>query len=326
MSVSTLSLRTPAELLAAVPYLLGFHPQDSLVVVAFRGRRVLLAARHDRPPPEERAGLLAHVAGVVARNGATGVTLVAYGPADRMDALVMLGADAMREADVRVLDLIRVHDGQFGSYLCREPGCCPSPLPPPDSPVAAAATYAGQVALPDREAMLDQVAPVDGPDRERMIAATERAQQRVDRLLGDVRTVRASVRRAGRRAVREAEGRYRAGAVLDDDEVAWLGVTLVETTVRDYAWARIGTQPWQLTLWTDVLRRVEPGYVPAAAGLAAWAAWRSGGGTLAWAAVERGRVHDPEYRMTGQIEQLLRIGVSPAEFDGLSPEPAEVRP
>ncbi len=326
MTVSTLSLRTPAELLAAVPYLLGFHPHDSLVVIAFRGRRVLLAARHDRPPPSERAGLLAHVARVVARHGATGVTLVAYGSADRMDALVMLAADAMRAADVRVLDLIRVHDGRYGSYLCREPGCCPSPLPPPDSPVAAAATYAGQVALPDRAAVLSQVAPVEGPSRERMVAATERAQLRVDGLFGDVRTVRASVRRAGRRAVREAEGRYQAGAVLSDDEVAWLGVTLVETTVRDYAWARIGTESWQVALWTDVLRRVEPGYVPAAAGLAAWAAWRTGSGTLAWAAVDRGRAHDPEYRMTGQIEQLLRIGVSPAEFGSLSPERAEVGP
>jgi hypothetical protein len=318
MTISTLSLRNPAELVSAVPYLLGFHPEDSLVVVAFRGRRVLLAMRHDRPPPEERAAMLGHVAGIVARQGATGVTLVAYGSADRMDALVMLAADAMRETDVRVLDLIRVYDGRYGSYLCREPGCCPSPLPPPDSPVAAAATYAGQVALPDRAAVLGQVAPVDGPERERMVAATERAQERITRQPGDVR---AFVRRAGRRAVREAERRYRAGAVLSDDEVAWLGATLVETTVRDYAWARIGTEPWQLTLWIDVLRRVEPGYVPAAAGLTAWAAWRAGAGTLAWAAVERGQAHDPEYRMTGQIEQLLRIGVSPAEFDDMAPAP-----
>lgn len=324
MTASTLTLRTPAELIAAVPFLLGFHPQDSLVVVAFRERRVLLAARHDRPPPEHRAELLTHLAGVMARQDPTGVTLVGYGPSAQLDVLMMRAADAMNEAGVRVLDVIRVHDGRFASYLCHDPTCCPSEVPPPHSPVAAAATYAGQVALADRDAVVAQVAPVDGPDRERMVAATERAQLRVTDLFGDGRMIRATVRRAGRRAVREAERRCRAGRSLTDDEVAWLGLTLIETTVRDYAWARIGTEPWHLTLWSDVLRRVEPGYVPAPAGLAAWAAWRSGAGALAWAAVERGRAHDPEYRMVGQIALLLRTGTSPAAFDDF-PEPVEVR-
>jgi hypothetical protein len=327
MTTSTLTLRSPAELIAAVPYLLGFHPQDSLVVVAFRGRRVLLAARHDRPPPGERPALLAQIAKVMARENPSGVTLVGYGPPEHMDVLMVLAASAMHEADVRVLDVIRVHDGQFASYLCHEPGCCPSPVPPPDSPIAAAATYAGQVALADRAELVAQVAPVDGPDRERMVAATERAQQRVTDLFGDGRLIRASVRRAGRHAVREAERRCRAGRSLTDDEVAWLGLTLIETTVRDYAWERIGTEEWHLTLWCDVLRRVEPGYVPAPAGLAAWAAWRSGTGALAWAAVDRGRAHDPEYLMVDQIAQLLRTGMSPATFPDFRPAvPVEVRP
>jgi hypothetical protein len=76
-----------------------------------------------------------------------------------------------------------------------------------------------------------------------------------------------------------------------------------------------------------VLRRVEPGYVPAPAGLAAWAAWRSGTGALAWAAVDRGRAHDPEYLMVDQIAQLLRTGTSPATFPDFRPAvPVEVRP
>lgn len=326
MTITAMTLRSPAELIAAVPYMLGFHPHDSLVVVAFRERRVLMAARHDRPPPEHRAAMLAHTADVVRRQSPTGVTLIGYGPPAEMDVLVVLAATAMREAGVRVLDAIRVHDGQFASYLCDKPGCCPSPVPPPDSAVAAAATYAGQVAQPDRAAVVARVAPVDGPHRERMVAATERAEQRIAELFGDGRTIRASVRRAGRRAVRDAERRYRAGRPGTDDEIAWLGLTLTETTVRDYAWERIGTEPWHLTLWTDVLRRVEPGYVPAPAGLAAWAAWRAGEGALAWAAVDRGQAHDPEYRMVNLIEQLLRTGTSPAAFDDFrSPAAVEVR-
>ena len=35
---AVLRMRDPGELLAALPYLLGFHPRDSLVVLAFGGR------------------------------------------------------------------------------------------------------------------------------------------------------------------------------------------------------------------------------------------------------------------------------------------------
>ena len=38
-----------ADLIAAVPYLLGFHPAQSLVVAAMRGERLVFAARCDLP-------------------------------------------------------------------------------------------------------------------------------------------------------------------------------------------------------------------------------------------------------------------------------------
>ena len=37
----------PAELLQAVPYLLGFHPADSLVLVGLHGGRLVVTARMD---------------------------------------------------------------------------------------------------------------------------------------------------------------------------------------------------------------------------------------------------------------------------------------
>ncbi|MFD0787811.1 DUF4192 family protein, partial [Micromonospora azadirachtae] len=61
-----LAVRSPADLLAAVPYLLGFHPADSVVVVAMRGRRVVFAARADLPDPaEDPVGPARHLANVV---------------------------------------------------------------------------------------------------------------------------------------------------------------------------------------------------------------------------------------------------------------------
>ena len=51
-----LTVRSPADLITAVPYLIGFHPTDSVVVVAMRGRRIVFAARADLPEPGDRPG------------------------------------------------------------------------------------------------------------------------------------------------------------------------------------------------------------------------------------------------------------------------------
>ena len=315
---STLTVRSSAELIAAVPFLLGFHPDDSLVVVAVRNRRVLFAGRYDLPPLDGAQELARHLAALIAREGVNGATLIGYGEATRVTPAVLRAAEAVAQTGIAVFDAIRVTDGQFWSYFCDEPGCCPSPCPPRDSAVAVAATYAGQVALPDRAALVEQIAPVTGAEREAMVAATARAQARVADVFGDdpddgfTRTLR----RAGRTAVRDAERRHRSGRLLTDDEVAWLGVTLVDPMVRDYAWERIGSQEWHLSLWTDVLRRVEPGYVPASAGLLSFAAWRQGLGALARVAADRALAHDPDYPMAQQLDELLNLGLSPAMVAG----------
>ncbi|HEX6075419.1 MAG TPA: DUF4192 family protein, partial [Micromonosporaceae bacterium] len=47
----SLRLRSASDLLAAVPYLIGFHPSDSLVLVGFGDRMVRFLARADLPEP-----------------------------------------------------------------------------------------------------------------------------------------------------------------------------------------------------------------------------------------------------------------------------------
>lgn len=47
MTAAPLSLTGPANLIAAVPYLLGFEPADSLVLVGLQNGRVIVSARID---------------------------------------------------------------------------------------------------------------------------------------------------------------------------------------------------------------------------------------------------------------------------------------
>ncbi|MFY1674286.1 DUF4192 domain-containing protein [Plantactinospora sp. WMMB334] len=338
-----LSVRSTADLLAAVPYLLGFHPADSVVVIALRGNRVVFVARGDLPEPAAGPGSAAgsepaagaggaaeQVAAVVARQGVETTTVIGYGEPARVTPMVEAVIAALGNVSLPVLEALRVTGDRYWSQLCGDPGCCPPegrPFDSSTSQLAAAATYAGQVALPDRDALVRQLAPVDGAAREAMREATRRAEARLGALLekappGDLMGRRA-LRRAGRSAVRGALHRYRTGGQLTDEEVAWLSLLLVHLPVRDDAWQRTGGEDWQLALWTDVLRRAEPDLVPAPASLLGFAAWRAGLGALAGVAVERALEAQPGYSFAELLAEALQAGIAPSVLDDW---PGAIRP
>ncbi|HEY2950453.1 MAG TPA: DUF4192 domain-containing protein [Micromonosporaceae bacterium] len=323
-----LVLRSLADLLALVPYMIGFHPTDSVVVVALRGKRVVFAARSDLPTATasaaERRGLAGYIASVVSQQMAAGVAVIGYGDADAVAPAVRAVGDALAGTGLAILDEIRVAGDRYWCLQCDDPECCPPEgirFDPEASEVAAAATYAGEVALPDRAALAHQVAPVGGPARESMAVATARAEDRLRLLVdgaadADLLGARA-VRIAGEEAVREAMSRHRDGAGLSDDEVAWLSLLLSYIPVRDYAWRQLtGPDDWQLTLWTDVLRRAEPALAAPPASLLAFTAWRAGRGALAAVALERALAADPAYSMAVLLDEAVHSGIPPSALDG----------
>ena len=333
-----LAVRSPADLIAAVPYLLGFHPADSVVVVALRGRQVVFAARGDLPEPgTDPRPAARHLAQVVARQSAESATVIGYGPAARVTGAVDAVGAALDASGLLVLDALRVTDGRWWSYLCTEPECCPldgTPYDPQASEVSAAAVFAGQVALPDRAALTAQVSPLDGPVRVAMHRATTRARRRLAELTEEVAETALvggrSVRSAGVAAVRGAFRRHRRGERLGDDEVAWLTVLLTHLPVRDHAWERTDGRDTDVSLWTDVLRRAEPELIAAPGSLLAFAAWRAGQGALASVALERVLAAHPDYSLALLLDDMLRRGLPPSELDGWptvdSPEVIRRRP
>jgi hypothetical protein len=337
--MTRLTVNSPTELISALPYLIGFHPADSIAVVAMRDRRVLFAGRHDLPAPGDPPSEALHLAAVVSNQEADSAVVLGYGDPVAVTPAVRHAADALDRAGVRVLDVLRVTDGRFWTYRRAGEHGWPEggrPCDPAHSAFAAAATFAGQVALPDRASLVAQLAPVTGDQRAAMTAATGRAQARIADLLRPATDFERLLRRAGRAAVRGAERRYRAGGRLLDDEVAWLGLLLVDLPVRDYAWQRAGGTECERRLWADVLRRVEPAYVPAPAALLAFTAWQAGLGALARAALDRALAEDPEYQMAQTIHEALVFGLSPtlladwpalnrADFTPDDPDPAPGR-
>jgi hypothetical protein len=151
-----------------------------------------------------------------------------------------------------------------------------------------------------------------------MLQATERALRRAEDLIAaaprDADAMRPVID-AGRAAVREAIGTYRRGGqITDDDQAAWLAVTLADLRVRDDAWARMDPKhrAAHRRLWTDVVRRATAPYVPAPASLLAFTAWQSGEGALANIAIERALAADPGYSMAHLIGQAVDAGLPPS--------------
>lgn len=162
------TLRTPAELADALPYLLGYRPEDSIVLVALhdrsgRGRfggRARLGIPTNKDDWAAVARQLAH--GLITgseRRGAKPEQMVAYlcqEPAagesgkqvmERLAPLAALLRTECGRLDVPVIEALCISGSRFWSYCCPSEGCCPvEGLPmglPGTSVLAAAATYAG---------------------------------------------------------------------------------------------------------------------------------------------------------------------------------------
>lgn len=334
-----LSLREPIDVLAAIPFIVGYHPTDCVVVMGMRGKRLLFTARGDLPdrgaPPDEVAEHVDHLVDIVLRHEATAVLIVGFGDEDHVSQVVLELCHAYDRAGLAVLEAMRAKDRRYWSYLCSDPLCCPaegSPYDPESSVVAAEWTMAGRVALPDRKMYEDQIKPLDGPGRISVSQATMLANERLVDLIAraeDEQAAAQALMDAGTAAVEEAIKRQRAGGRLDDEEVAWLSVLLVSIPVRDNAWAKITGRPSELdmhsSLWMDVMRRVAPDLIPAPGCLFAFAAWRCGDGTLARLALEQVLDEDPTYSMALLLHNSLVHGLPPWALKNF-PGPPERQP
>lgn len=312
-------VRAADALIAVVPFILGFHPQDSLVVLGLSrpDSRVRLAFRFDLPDPPDQdvnAQIIRHAAALLTRNEFADAVVIGYGPGTLVTPLADLARHALPAAGIAVHDVLRVQDGRCWSYLCTEPSCCPAeglPVGAVDHPAAAVLASAGLTAAPSRDALAATIAPVTGPEAGLMAEATAQARQAATRLAASrPRALLAD----GLAAVRDAVTTYRAGGVLASaDEFARLAVGLTIIRVRDDAWARMDPahKDAHVRLWTDLTRQARPGHVAAPASLLAFTAWQAGDGALANLAIDRALTDQPDYSMALLIHDALAAGLPP---------------
>jgi uncharacterized protein DUF4192 len=322
---SSCRISGPGELLQAVPYLLGFRPGASLVLVGLHDGRLVVTARLDlidATAPE----LVVHTLDAMVNGGSSSVLAAIYDDAaGGVDAPILLDAPglelAAQRAGCELLDVLLVAGERWWSLLCAEPGCCPDEgqlLPTEPSPFAAAATFGGVVAFPDRAALEAVLDPAPDAERSALRPLIDSANESAAAAVRDGRGMRQerSVKRALFAAARESAAPGWRGP--DDATAARFGVALQVIGVRDALWMAVDERRLDgRPLWRDLGRRLPSPYDGTALFLFGWAAWRSGDGTLAGIAGERAVLADPSCSAADMLLALLSHGIDPRRLPTL---------
>lgn len=310
----------PAALVQAVPYLIGFHPAESVVVVGLRDGVLVVTARLDLAPPGRDTGI-SHAVHVLLRGGVNEVVTIVYSdePLGR-DAAGALGslASQIDAGAARLIDTLVVCRDRWRSLLCDDDACCPPEgrrLDEHTSEFAAAATFAGVVAHPDRDSLAAILQPGDPASRhavaELLTAATIAAAAKPEAGRRGGRDVRATRRLfAAARAADDECSHY--STQPSDHEVVQMALWLADIDVRDSVWmaiddGRLDGRP----LWAALARRLPSPHDAAPAFLYGWAAWRAGNGAMASIAARRAVDADPGYTAADLLLAALSRGIDP---------------
>jgi hypothetical protein len=311
-------VRSPADLLAVMPYLIGFHPSASLCIVSVKASAPsgsCMVVRYDLPAVDRVEEFSSDVTSLIAGREIEVVMLVGYGPETQVTPAMNAARQDLATAGVRVAEALRADQGRYWSYTCGDDTCCPSDGTPYDistSAAAAAAVTAGLTAVTDRGELAAGIACEEGAARHAVDEATRHAAEQIDEQITGSAKVGEFVLEV-RQRIRDALEIYRNGGRLGVEDVARLSVLVGSTRLRDEMAAVIepATLQAHLTLWTDLTRRAAIN-TAACASLLALTAWLDGNGALANVALDRALAADPGYTLALLIAQLLATGLPPS--------------
>jgi hypothetical protein len=303
-----------------VPYLLGFHPIESLVAVFVRQRQVVVTARIDLAATADVEALVDQLELVGRQVGSRSLVLVGYSA----DGGVR---DLMRDlADLVPLDLVDVLavSGERWWSVCCDPGqrarpgregCCPPEGRPYDiasHPLAAAAVLAGISATGTRQEIADLAAGPPAADRDRLSALAEDTTRQLAGL----------GRRRRRQRMKRLVGRALRSGGPTDAEAVEIAVLAQDVVVRDAAWVLMSRERAadHVTLWRRVVSVAVWPSEAAPLGMLAMAGWLSGNGALLNCCIERLEQVAPDYSLLGLCREISDQAVPPSQYDTIAEE------
>lgn len=121
----SISIHSPHQLIGAVPALLGFQPEESIVILGLRDKGVLWVLRTDVDlSPDD---VIDQTAPVITREDEMRVVISVFThrPFDQMRLYTDELVEKYRLLDVHVMDVLLVGECRWWSLLCTFDQCCP---------------------------------------------------------------------------------------------------------------------------------------------------------------------------------------------------------
>ncbi len=301
---TVLKAHSPADLLAAVPLVLGFPPEESLVTLAVRGGPNTCHARIDLPTnPGDVDEAVDSLVWAALTNHVDQVVVIAY-TSDR--AAAARAADALAFAlaggGVDVVEMLRVDRDRFWSLWPDDRDCSePSRFDAQSHRFRAEAVLRGRVVHASRAELAATLAPEPSPAVAEEVARLEAEPGHLEELEPWLLTGLRGLARSGPPSPADTAGLLVA---LTDPE-------LMDSAVL--AMSHGEAVEW-VALWRHLIRCAPDSHASGPAALLAFAAWRSGDGALAWCAVDRCLDLDPGNLLAGMVAGLLEHAVPPSAW------------
>ena len=314
------TLTSPHDLLAAIPFLIGYHPSNSLVLVAIKEGTVSMAMRVDYPSQQnsDAYDLLAHH---IKLDGAESALMIAYVPTETGEGVAtgaeVLGylAISLLKNAIEIRESIEVIGNRWRSVICEDISCCPpegNPLPDFESSRVAAEQVMNGRTMPfiDVTELADSIAQLPNLSPE-FIAQVESYFVHEDCV--DLN----EKQRDGATAVVDLGQLYESGlGSSDPDLVAQVIGRLSDIQVRDFALGIHSEETLDAywAMWKELLRIAPNGYVAPIASIFAAVAYESGQGALAHKALDRALIDNPGYSLALLLRRVFSAGWPAAAF------------
>lgn len=315
------TLTSPHDLLVAIPFLVGFNPNDSIILISLKSDEIGLALRMDFP--ESLSGdQLEELTRHLIRNDADSAIAVFYLPEkiESSHPIIKQINDCLLNSSLALRESLVVKDGRWRSVLCRDEICCPPEgnlLPDISSSRVAAEQIASGKPFPykDLKALEDSIA-----GNSENLELLELISQ-----IPDINYENSPVnlQRAGAESVIDFISDFSADGVCRDQKlIAMVLVRLRDLQVRDFALGSVSHETLDIyfNAWRWLLRIAPQGYVAPVANLFAAVAYEKGDGALAHRALDRAENDEPGYAMTCLLRQVFNAGWEPAAFAALRAE------
>ena len=318
-------LQQPGELLAALPYLLGFRPHNSLVLVLHNGieRKTLgMVLRADLPTRRHYREFTQAMLRPVVGNRATGVSVIVVGGCTSRMAkppsalphrrLIEVMSSALAEHDVPVLHALWAPstDRNVPWHCYTDPSCRGAVADAANTAIIAATTAAGIVTYASREELAEALAFTDPEAIRRRAELLDRASERAGQDPG-------LSQEESLATVTDAINAMRTNSfTVTDETVTRLALALSDHLVRDACLMPPDADDAATaeTLWTELTRQTPTPERAEPACLLAMAAYLRGDGALAGMALQLARDADPGHQLASLLGCALQSGLPPGRL------------